>query len=142
MCIRDRSGLAAIIYVLVTSHWLANYLIGVTVIIYAGLYILLKAITRGMTVGYLLMGIRFINVRTKQVVTLQEYLQYVKKSTKMEIRYSQIFRYYLNYDGRLVQNEPMKKFGMVLCDSKKYKKFLKEYNYNQKQYNMLLQQMA
>ena len=100
----------------------------------------IKTIMRGEMIGYRIMRIRLINIKTKKRVTIKQYLQYINKSTKHQSNYTQIFHYYLSYDSRYVQNEPMKKFGMVLVDSNKYRKFIKEMQYNKAQLNQLQNQ--
>ncbi|QMS84539.1 RDD family protein [Candidatus Xianfuyuplasma coldseepsis] len=124
------SGLFIISWLLIVSHWLPNLLIGAAIVVYIGFYVLLRGLLHGSTVGYLIMNIRFVNVKTKKRVTLKEYFQYIRKSTRLEVRYSQIFKYYLLYDDRYVQNEPMKKYGMIVVDTKKYKRFYNDYQNN------------
>ena len=136
------AGLTLFIVFTIQSNLIANEFVYVSVLAFIGLYFLIKAILRGQTIGFLIMGIRFVNVRSKEPVTTKEYINYVKKSTKLEVRYNEIIRYYMNYDGRLNQNQPMKRFGMVLVEKSKYNKFYKEYQHNIKQLHQLQQQTA
>lgn len=134
------SGLLFFIVYTIQSNVISNMFVYVAVVLFTVLYFLLKALLRGQTLGYFIMGIRFVNVRSKEPVSMKEYLNYVKKSTKLEVQYTEIFRYYMNYDGRLNQNQPMKRFGMVLVERSKYKSFYEEYQYNINQLRRLKQQ--
>lgn len=134
------TGLSFFVIYTIQSNFIANVFVYASVLLFLALYFLLKAIFRGQTLGYLTMGIRFVNVRSKEPVSMKEYVNYVKKSTKLEVRYNEIFRYYMNYDSRLNQNQPMKRFGMVLVERSKYKRFYENYRYNIEQLQQLQQQ--
>lgn len=134
------TGLSFFIIFTIQSDIIANVYVYPSALLFIALYFLIKTILKGQTIGYLIMGIRFVNVRSKEPVSMKEYLNYMKKTTKLEVRYTEIFRYYLNYNGRLNQNQPMKRFGMVLVERSKYKRFYQEYLYNMNQLQQIEQQ--
>jgi hypothetical protein len=136
------SGLALLV-LLVQQVWgLPILLLPVAIFGYFLLHLGIKTILRGRSIGFFLMNLRFVSLKTKRPVSQLEYLHYLRKASKMQIRYSEILRYYLNYDGHLNQNQPMRRFGMVLVDSPKYRSFYKEYQYNVRQYEQLRNQQA
>lgn len=124
------TGLFLVSYILIETTWVPNLLLSVGLLIYIILAVILRGLLHGNTIGYYLMNIRFINVKTKKRVSLHEYFQYIRKTTKLEVRYTQIFKYYLSFDERYIQNQPMKKYGMVVVDSRKYKRFYRDYQNN------------
>jgi hypothetical protein len=136
------TGLTLFVIFTIQSNLIANAFVYVSVILYLALFFILKTLLRGQTLGYFIMGIRFVNVRSKEPVTMKQYVNYVKKSTKLEVRYNEIIRYYMNYDSKLNQNQPMKRFGMVLVEKSKYKRFYDEYQYNLEKLQQLQQQSA
>lgn len=114
----------------------------IAVPLFVAFYLLVRAILKGRTIGYLLMGIRFVNVRSKEQVSIPEFFNYIRKTTKLEVRYTELVRYYWIYDSRLNQNQPMKRFGMILVDTSKYKRFYRHYRDDLNRYNELVNQQA
>lgn len=134
------SGLVFFIAYTIANNVIPNVFVFVAALLFVLLNYIIRAVLHGQTIGYLIMGVRFINVRTKEPVTMKEYYNYVKRATKLEVRYTEIFRYYWTYDGKLNQNQPMKRFGMILVDASRYKRFYNEYRSNMDQYKTLDQQ--
>lgn len=126
------------------NQWVAPPVILLPVLAfgYILLHLGLKTLMRGRTIGFVLMNLRFVSLKTKRPVSQGEYLHYLRKASKLQVRYTEIFRYYLNYEGHLNQNQPMRRFGMVLVDAPKYRNFYREYRYNIKQYEQFHNQTA
>lgn len=128
----------AIYYVKVQYNVPGFYYILLIIVWVIGMFIL-KTLLRGRMLGALILNIKYVNVQSKKQVTLIEYIKYLKKAFRLKVKYYQIFSYYLKYDGRLNQNQPMKKFGMIFVDGKKYKRFVKEHNYLKRELQYLNQ---
>ena len=93
--------------------------------------------TRGLSLGYVLLGIRFVSVSTQKRASLKDFNEFIRKSMSLKIKYSQIFQYYFRYDNRLTQNEPMKRVGFIIVEVPKYKRFRKHLAYNIAKMNKL-----
>ena len=96
---------------------------GLFMFIYTGIKILLK----GTSLGNLIMGITYVNIKTKNTVTIQEFYKYILRNVNKDIRPVKMIKYYFSYNNRLLQNEPMKKSGFLVSDNRKYKKFKEDY---------------
>ena len=136
------AGLSYFVLYTLENTNISNLFLFLTVPLFISMYVLIRALLHGRTIGYLMVGIQFVNVKSKQPVSSMQYLNYIRKTTKLEVRYTELFRYYLNYDNRLNQNQPMRRFGMVLVDTTKYKKFYRDYQDHINRYQQLLQEQA
>ena len=67
----------------------------------------LGTITKGKSLGNMLLGIRFVSVETKKRVSRKEYFEYMKKYISFNVKYKELFRYYFSYNSRLSQNQPI-----------------------------------
>jgi hypothetical protein len=103
---------------------------------------ILKLLTRGVSIGQFIMGIRYISIRSKEPITSVEYAKYLIENLNAPVKYKQLLSYYFSYNNRLLQNVPMKRYGFIIVDRPKYKAFIKEYKYNQKKLQELKQQLA
>ena len=99
------------------------------IILWIFLYFLLRILYRGRTLGMLIMILQYVNVKSKRPVTILEYVRYLRKTATLKVHIYQLFKYYLDYDNHHCQNEPMRRFGMILVDRKKYARFQKEHQY-------------
>lgn len=135
------TGLFFVTYYSVNSETINHIWVFAMMVAFLIAYHFVKVIFKGVSIGYLIMGIRFVSVKTKEPVTKKEFYQYIKNQLKFEVQYNHIFRYYFSFDDKTKQNTPMRRFGMILVDRKDYKRFYREYRYNNARYFELQEQL-
>ncbi len=121
-------GACYVIYYFLQQE-ISNWLIFIAVTLWITIYFFVRIMLRGRTIGMMIMNLQYVNVKSKNPISFREYLRYIRKTATLKAHIYQLFKYYLDYDNRHCQNEPMRRFGMIIVDRSKYLIFQREHNY-------------
>ncbi len=96
-------------------------------VLYILIYFTFRVFAQGSSLGYLLMNIRLVKIKTADRVNGKDYWNYIVKNINSEVKITKIYSYYFNYDNWLKQNGAMHQSGLLVVNKSKFNKFNNEH---------------